>query len=160
MGTRTGMVIYETASNPSAPTYLSVVSHMRACDPVVVQDNWAYVTVRSSSFCGGDINQLDIIDVSDVANPQLMKTYQMKEPHGLGIDNNTLFICDGSDGLKVFDATNPTEAGNHLIKRFGNIEAVDVIPYNGVAMVIGDNGIFQYDYSNPEDLELMSEIKF
>lgn len=159
MGTTTGMMIYNT-TNPSAPQWEGAISHARACDPVVVQDNYAYVTVRSGGSCGGDINQLDVVDVSNKSNPQLVRSFNMKDPHGVGISGNTLFVCDGNAGLKMFDATNPGDVGNQLIKKNGNIDAVDVIPMNGVAMVIAENGIFQYDYSDPNKLKLLSEIRF
>lgn len=159
MGTTTGMMIYNT-QNPSAPQWQGSISHARACDPVVVQENFAYVTVRSGGNCGGDINQLDVVDISDKSNPFLVRSFNMKDPHGVGISGNTLFVCDGNAGLKMFDATNPGDAGNKLIKKYGNIDAIDIIPKNGVAMVIAENGIFQYDYSDPEKLELLSEIRF
>ncbi len=157
MGTTTGMLIYSLA-NPEVPAYLSGVSHMRACDPVVVQDNYAYVTVRSNSFCGGSINQLQVIDISNIQSPVLKKTFEMKSPHGLGIDGQTLFICDGDAGLKIYDASQPEESGNHLVEKYGKIKAIDVIPFNNTAIVIGENGIFQYDYSNRKNITLLSEI--
>ncbi|UKN03662.1 hypothetical protein K6119_09065 [Paracrocinitomix mangrovi] len=159
MGTQTGMLIYST-QDPAAPQWVGSIEHWRACDPVVIQDNIAYVTVRSGSMCGGDINQLDIIDITNKSNPVLLESYDMTNPHGVGIDGSTLFVCDGKDGLRVFDASNPSDAGNHQIKRFSNIQATDVIPYNGVAMVIGDDGIYQYDYTDPNDLKLLSKIQF
>ncbi|MBL7898720.1 MAG: hypothetical protein JNJ99_09310 [Crocinitomicaceae bacterium] len=142
MGTTTGMLIYNT-TNPATPQYVSEVNHMTACDPVVVQGNYCYVTVRSNSFCAGDLNQLDVIDISDINNPVLQKSFEMTNPHGLGIDGNALFICDGEDGLKIFDATDPLTCGDKLLHRFKDIEAVDVIPFNNVAIVIGEDGIRQ-----------------
>ncbi len=50
LGTQTGMLIYDI-SNPSAPRYVSTYEHVQACDPVVVQGNYAYVTVRSGTNC-------------------------------------------------------------------------------------------------------------
>ncbi len=159
MGTPSGMLIYET-SNPQMPTFVSSLSHARGCDPVVVKDNYAYVTVRSGGRCGGDINQLDVIDISTISNPVLKKSFGLKNPHGLGIDGNNLFICDGDAGLKIFDASNPEECGNNLLHKFKNIQATDIIPFNNVAMVIGDDGIYQYDYSDPSDMVLLSKIEF
>jgi hypothetical protein len=158
MGTTTGMLIFNT-STPSQPQHISTVNHFTACDPVVVKDNYAYVTVRSGTGCGGAINELDIIDISDYNNPFIESSYSMNNPHGLGIDNDLLFICDGSAGLKVFDATDPIEAGNNLIHTFDDITAVDIIPNNEIAIVIGGNAIKQYDYSNPEELILLSTIQ-
>jgi hypothetical protein len=159
MGTTTGMMIYNTI-DPSQPQWQGSISHARACDPVVVQGNYAYVTVRSAGWCGGDINQLDVVNIADKSNPYLVESFEMNDPHGVGIDGNTLFVCDGDKGLKVFNAEDPSKAGDQLIKRFGNIDAVDIIPINGIAMVIAEDGLFQYDYSDPENLSLISSIKF
>ena len=159
MGTTSGMLIYGT-TNPNAPEYISSVNHLTACDPVVVQDNYCYVTIRSGTTCMGELNQLDVIDISDLYNPVLKQSFQLTNPHGLGIDGNNLFICDGSAGLKIFNATDPLTCGNNLIKKFGDIQATDVIPFDNTAIVIGDDGIYQYDYSDINNLTLLSSIKF
>lgn len=159
MGTTTGMLIFSVAS-PSNPTQVSEVNHMTACDPVVVQDNYAYVTVRSGRSCGGEINQLDVIDISNLAQPSLKKSFAMNNPHGLGIDGNLLFICDGTAGLKVFNASNPLTVGDQLVKQFQQIQATDIIPHNQVAIMIGSDGLYQYDYSNPSNIQLLSKIPF
>ena len=159
MGTTSGMLIYSTV-NPAQPQYVSSVNHMTACDPVVVQGNYCYVTMRTGTTCMGELNQLDVIDISDIGNPVTVKSFEMTNPHGLGIDGNNLFICDGTDGLKLFNAADPATCGDNLIKRFGDIEAVDVIPYNNIAIVIGKDGIRQYDYSDPQNLELLSSFNF
>jgi hypothetical protein len=159
MGTTTGMLIY-SVSNPDMPTPISEVNHMTACDPVVVQDNIAYVTVRSGRACGGTINQLDVIDISDLSAPYIIKSYEMYNPHGLGIDGDLLFICDGAAGLKVFKASNPSTIDQNLIQQFLNIQATDIIPHNKTAIMIGSDGLYQYDYSNPAQITLLSKINF
>ncbi|MEA5140357.1 LVIVD repeat-containing protein [Arcicella rigui] len=159
LGTTTGMQIWEN-SNPKAPTYLSRLDHVRACDPVVVENDIAYVTLRSvSNFsrCGAAIaNQLDVIDVSNPAVPTLKKTYQMDSPYGLGIDKNQLFICEGTNGLKTFNATDPMNITQ--VQQFKEMDTFDVIPLNGVLMLIGKDGLYQYDYSNPNNLKLLSKM--
>lgn len=159
MGTTTGMLIYNT-SNPNAPAETGIIDHTTSCDPVVVDGDYAYVTLRTGNFCSGTDNQLDIIDVSNYSNPTLIQTYNLNNPHGLGIINNTLFICDGDAGLKVYDATLPAESGNNLIKKFSNIQATDIILFNDIAMLIGSDGIYQYDISNVEDIKEISKILF
>ncbi len=159
MGTTTGMLIFAT-DNPDLPVQISAVNHVTACDPVVVSGNYAYVTTRMGTTCAGTINQLDVIDITDLFNPYTVATFPMVNPHGLGIDGNRLFICDGSAGLKVFDATVPANSGNQLIQAFSSIQATDVIPYNNTAIVIGENGLYQYDYSDPTNLNLLSTILF
>jgi hypothetical protein len=104
IGSTTGMFIYDV-STPWNPKLLSQFSHARACDPVVADDNYAYVTLRTGTRCGGSQNQLDVLDIKDITKPVLIKSYPMQEPAGLGLDKNVLFICDGPAGLKVFDVT-------------------------------------------------------
>ena len=159
LGTTTGVQIWDN-KNPMKPTYLSRLDHARACDPVVVENDIAYVTLRSInnfSRCGGAIsNQLDVIDVSNAASPVLLKTYSMESPYGLGIDNKKLFICEGTSGLKTFDASKPMDIKQ--LQHFKEMNAYDVIPLNNTLMLIGKDGLYQYDYSNPNSLKLLSKI--
>lgn len=157
VGTTSGMMIY-SLENPAQPVFVSDIDHMNACDPVVVQDGYAYVTLRSGNTCMNTTNQLDVIDISDISNPQLLKSYPMFNPHGLGIDNGTLFICDGADGLKIYDASNPLAIQSNIIAHFDNIDTYDVIPLGDILLLIGQDGLFQYDYSDLENIVLLSHI--
>jgi hypothetical protein len=157
IGTTTGMLIYDN-STPENPQYISSFWHARSCDPVVVEGDYAYVTLRGNERCGPAENELNVLDVKDLANPVLLKTYPMQSPYGLGIDNGTLFICEGEFGLKVFDAKNPLTISDNLLAHFKNMDAYDVIPLGNVLLMIGKDGLYQYDYSNPKNLTLLSVI--
>ena len=76
VGTTTGMVIYNL-DNPANPKFVSEINHMNACDPVVVENDMAYVTLRSGTWCMNTVNQLDVIDISDIEKPDLLKSYPM-----------------------------------------------------------------------------------
>lgn len=156
MGTPTGMVIY-SVKDPLRPEYMSAVWHVFGCDPVVVENDIAYVTVHSGNLCGQNTNELIVIDVSDVKNPAHIVTYTMKKPKGLGIDNGTLFICD--DGLKVFDATEPQKIMANQLVHYSGMEGYDVIPHNDVLMMIAEDGLYQYDYSDLKKISRISQIK-
>ncbi|MFP4365899.1 MAG: LVIVD repeat-containing protein [Bacteroidales bacterium] len=158
VGTTTGMVIY-SLENPVKPEFISELNHINACDPVVVENGFAYVTLRAGTRCMNSTNQLDVIDISDITRPKLLKSYPMFNPHGLGIDNGTLFICDGADGLKVYDATNPLAVQSNMIAHFDKIDTFDVIPLGEILLLIGQDGLFQYDYSDPANISLLSHIK-
>lgn len=157
LGTTTGMLVYGL-TNPGNPVFISAFDHINSCDPVVVQGDYAYVTLRSGNQCFGFTNQLDVVDISSIENPFLVKTYPMYNPHGLGIDNNMLFICDGDAGLKVYDATDPMEIHLNQLEHFAGIKTFDVIPLGGVLMLIGADGLYQYDYSDLSNLVLLSTI--
>jgi hypothetical protein len=159
LGSRTGMYIYGL-DDPAEPNHITTFSHMKSCDPVVVEGNYAYVTLRNGNTCSGNINELQVIDVSNIEQPKLLRTYPMTNPHGLGIDNGTLFICDGTDGLKVYDATDINRISDNLKAHYGDIHAFDVIPFNHIAMLIGEDGLYQYDYSDIQNVRLVSKFDF
>lgn len=158
VGTTSGMLIYDL-SNPAKPAYLSAFNHATQCDPVVVQNDLAYVTLRSGNNCGGWSNQLDVLDVSDINQPTLIRTYPMSNPHGLGIDQEALFICDGEAGLKVYNAADPRKIDENLIATFPEIQAMDVIPLGSHLLMIGEDGLYQYDYSDLQNIYLISSIQ-
>jgi hypothetical protein len=157
IGAQAGMHIYDT-SDPANPQHLSTYEHITSCDPVVVEGNTAYVTLRNGTECQGFVNQLEVIDVEDPANPQLIATHAMAHPHGLGIDNGTLFICEGEYGLKVFDAADPHTIPNHMLAHFNDLHAYDVIPLGKVLLMIGEDGLYQYDYTDPTAIKELSVI--
>lgn len=154
IGSQTGMFIYNI-SNPDNPVQSGQFSHARVCDPVIADQNYAYVTLRSGNNCVGFTNQLDIVSVQ-TSNPTLIKTYSMTNPYGLSKDGNTLFICDGRDGLKVYDASNVSSL--QLIKQIQGIETYDVIAFNNYALVVAKDGIYQYDYSDLNNITLKSKM--
>jgi len=157
LGTRTGMIIYDI-TNPYSLVRMSTYNHLRSCDPVVVDDTLAYVTLRSGTNCGGSINCLDVINIKNLTAPSLIKSYPMTSPHGLGKDGDLLFICDGNAGLKIYDASDPNNISSHLIYTYPGINAFDVIPIGNVLVLIGEDGLYQYDYSNVQDISLLSSI--
>ncbi len=160
VGSNVGMYIYDN-SDPLNPVQLSVFEHARACDPVYVFGNYAYVTLWDGSACGAGPNQLDVIDISDLTHPVLKKSFSMKNPHGLSVKGNNLLLCEGIYGLEIYDNTNPETVGDYLLDKADNFYAQDVISLPGnanVAMVIGDDGFYQYDFNDPTDLKLLSKI--
>lgn len=144
IGSQTGMYIY-SRMNPAQPSFISLYEHIQSCDPVVAQGNYAYVTLRSGTDCRFGSNLLDVIDISNPVSPQIINSYQMLNPHGLGIDGNLLFVCEGANGLKVYDASDPENPT--LIQFIEDFQAYDVIPRDGVLIITGADGIFQYQYS-------------
>jgi hypothetical protein len=158
IGARSGMHIFDL-STPENPVKITTYMHINSCDPVVVSGDYAYVTLRSGTQCEGFTNQLEVLDISTITSPKLLKVYPMKNPHGLGIDDSLLFICDGDAGLKIYNASDKMNIDKKMVKHYKDINAYDVIPYNGVLMLIGKDGVFQYDYSNPSSIKKLSHIK-
>ncbi|WP_297704998.1 hypothetical protein [uncultured Eudoraea sp.] len=154
LGSMRGMYIYDITS-PATPTFISEFQHGTACDPVVVDGDYAYVTLRGGNNCGATESGLFIVDISDITTPVLATSYVMDEPYGLGIKDNKLFICDGKSGLKVYDKTNIDNLVS--LNHYENIITFDVIPMDETLIMIGDEILYQYRYLD-NDIELVSSM--
>ncbi|MFV2057742.1 MAG: hypothetical protein ACC707_14845, partial [Thiohalomonadales bacterium] len=144
IGSNTGVIILDN-SDPAAPVYTASFIHLQSCDPVVVENNYAYATLRGGTGCRSNINQLDVIDISNIEKPRLVNTIPMLEPRGLSISNSRLFVCD-RDWLKSYDAFD----ANNLIAlgKFKLRGCFDIIPDQNKLIVSHSSGISQYDTSS------------
>lgn len=175
------MYIYDLSVNPRNPKLISHTSHFRSCDPVVAYADRAYVTLNNASVnCGGRGDFLLVYDISSITEPNLDMYYRQPvllpggtyeyygsiHPAGLGVDGpaGKLFVCTNI-GVEVYDINeedpmNPLVYVTDLtdIKGVGIIDAYDVIPLGGLLIVIGQDGLFQFDYTK-EEIEFLGSIK-
>lgn len=154
-GSQSGMFVYE--KNGYDLEQVAEYQHITSCDPVVFDGTYAYVTLNDDMWvCNRGVNEMHVIDMSQITNPKLEKTYSMQSPKGLGLDGDLLFVCD-DNSLKVYDKSNPTNL--QLIKIFDEMKAYDVIPYNNHLILTGMNGISQYAYNTQtKTIQLVSTI--
>ena len=143
LGSTNRMYIYNLV-NPSSPEFVSEFIHWEGCDPVVVNGDYAYLTLRGGNLCGQLESVLEVIDISDKTNPTLAARYDLENPYGLGIKDNMLYVSDGAAGLKLFELETPKEL--KLVNSFKDIQAKDVIPLEKSLIVIGGNTLYQYEY--------------
>ncbi len=109
LGTNSGVIIMDH-SVPGELSEISFLNHAISCDPVIADNNYMYVTLRSGSFCGvDDINELQIINIEDLTRPVLVKTIELDQPWGLGLNGETLYICLKSE-LVAIDVSEPEAA--------------------------------------------------
>jgi len=157
IGSTTGMHIY-SLEKPADPEQLSVYRLFTACEPVVVNDQYAFVTLRSGNICGLTNDVLEVIDIQNLALPKLVKSYDMDNPHGLGLSGNVLYICEGDYGFKSFDVSDVNTIDQNMLEHLKNIKSTDVIPGPKSLIVIGEDGVCQYDYSSKDKIKLLSCI--
>ena len=162
VGSRDGVYIYDVSS-PQNPEYISEFTHATMCDPVVVDENTAYVTLRGGNLCnnlwggGPSLNsRLDILDVSDIKTPTLIANYTLENPYGLGVKGDLLFICDGTAGLKIYNKSNVNSL--QLLSTHSQMEAYDVIPLESHLVLIAKEGVFQFNYEDDNQISLISKL--
>lgn len=140
LGTETGMFVFEL-NNPASPQQVANFQHIRSCDPVVAENGFAYITLNTSNQrCFNGMNELQIVDINNIYMPVLVKTMSLASPLGLEINNDTLYVCD--QGLRVFNVSNKQQPVE--INYFSDIQARDVIYQQGRLIVIGTDGLHQY----------------
>lgn len=158
IGSNTGMHIYD-ASIPSEPKKMAEYSHFTACDPVVVNEDYAFVTLRNGQFCRQGVNELQVLDIKDPYNPKLLKSYEMLNPHGLGLAGDFLYIAEGEHGLKSFNVSDVMNIDKNQLEFLKSMKSVDIIPGPKSLIVIGPDGVCQFDYSTPSVLKPLSCIQ-
>lgn len=158
IGSNRGMHIYD-ASTPHSPTRMAVYEHVVACDPVVVNKEHAFVTLRSGNLCVNGVNELQVIDIKNPYDPKLKKAYPMLNPHGLGLAGDFLFVTEGKHGLKSFNVKDVMAIDKNQLEFLQNMKSVDLIPGPKSLIVIGPDGVCQYDYSTPSKLRKLSCIQ-
>lgn len=155
LGANDAMYIYSIADR-TKPEFVFRYAHIVSCDPVVVQGNRAYVTLRTGNVCNLGVNVLEIIDISDPYAPELITQYPMDSPGGLGISGSCLFVCEGVNGLKMLNVAN--DQVTELLE-LAEVNAYDVIVKPNAFILTGEDGIFQYNYTcDPPALTLVSSI--
>ncbi len=157
VGATDGMYIVDILDEFN-PQFVSQFTHGLACDPVVVNQNTAYITIRANTTCWGTEieSQINVIDISNINNPILSSTYLIDEPYGLGYHNNTLYVCSDLNKLNIFDAS----TDDLQLENTYNINVKDVIPLDTHLIVVGNQKIIQFSYESDFELNVISEINF
>jgi hypothetical protein len=141
-------------TDPASPTHVGDFQHARAVDPVVAQNDVAYVTLRvdTTQPANGITNQMNVVDIADVTQPVLLNTVPMQGPEGLSVSGDRLYVCDGIAGLKVFDVSSPTQPV--VENAIAGLQCSDVIASGNILFVISDDGLAQYDLTTGTPLPM------
>jgi hypothetical protein len=154
LGSKEGVFVY-SISNPSQPAELGEFKHGTACDPVIANTNYAYVTLRAGDGCGGSANELDVLSAQDIVNATFVQSYPMTSPTGLCLDGSLLFVCDATV-VKVFDASNPDNL--QLLSSVTVNNPNDVIAANHLLLVVAAGGLYQFDYTDASHVKEISYL--
>jgi hypothetical protein len=153
IGSQNNMQILDI-SDPSQPTEQGWFNHATACDPVLPVGSTTYVTLRSDpeSNCPGDESALLVINTSDVRTPWQIQEIGMISPFGMTLIGDKLYVGEGANGLKVFDATDREFLTE--ISFDTSVQAYDIIAHptnNNLILVSGPEGYGQYEVDGETD---------
>ena len=148
IGGQRGVYIVDIA-NGDEPRPISKFEHGRGCDPVVVEGNRAYVTLRSGTSCGDITDQLHVLDISNIFAPRLLKSIDVSNPYGLAVRDGFVYLCDGRAGLKIIDTrdlNNPQTVG-----QITGIVPHDAILLERLLIVTTADEAIVYDLGTPNE---------
>ena len=154
-GTR-GMYIFDRSA-PATPVLVSSVQHFRACDPVVVWEEMAYVTLRGDNRCGDSPNVLLSISIADPKRPVIVGERTMDPPWGLTVNEALLYVSTGPKGFELLDIATPKTPV--LVKKWYHGETRDFIWDNDRLYVMGTDDVSLYDVTAPNEPILRSRIE-
>ena len=154
LGSMEGVYVYSIA-DPTQPVQLGEFAHGKACDPVIADSGFAYVTLHDGTYCGASDNELDIVSAQDLTSTTLLKSYPMNGPSGLGKDGSILFVCDGQV-VKVFNAADPLNL--QALTQVSVPNAYDLIAANHLLLVVSTGGLYEFDYSDPRNINPLGHL--
>lgn len=158
IGAQKGLYIYGL-DNPKKPKLVGMYKHTESCDPVVVEGDRAYITLRGGTECNHSVNRLEIVDISNPRFPRLISSTPTKNPHGLAVDCGYVYLCDGDAGFKVIDATKPRRPKVEAqLKEIQNTYDVIALQREKILILVGDGQLIQYDYTKKTDLQKLSKV--
>lgn len=160
VGTMSSMEVLDL-SDPANPSNIYTFWHAVSCDPVLPVDDVAYLTLRSGGTnCPGDDNLLFALDITDASNATIAQQITMDSPFGMTMIGDKLYVGEGENGIKIFDATDRRNLVLETSDR--SIKAYDVLAHPTRAdllLIAGPNGLDQYKIEVDERV-LLSSLSF
>jgi hypothetical protein len=154
-GTR-GMYIMDRA-DPAHPTMISSLEHFKACDPVVVEDTVAYVTLRGGNACGETRDLLLSVTIKDPRNPRLLDEINIHPPYGLAASDTLLYVSLGVRGFDLYTIHDPGQLKK--IESWDGPETKDFIWAGTLLYIMSFDNIRIFDVSNPLEPRELSVIE-
>ncbi len=107
---------------------------------VDLDDNYAYVGEYSA-------NRIHIIDITTPSNPIEVGNFSVNLPHYFEVSNNIAYIAAWTDGVQIFNVSNPADSFKISEYRPGTVGALTV--QDNYLFVGSDQGFDIVDVSNP-----------
>lgn len=137
---------------------ISTYRHITACDPVVASNGIAFSTLRSNNCRFNSDEVLEIIDISDIGEPKLIKSYRTEAPYGLTINEQNLFVCERG-GVAMYDVSDPQNILPKGFTQFTGERPLDIIHTQGYLIVRTDKNIYNMSYTSSGILTILAKIQ-
>lgn len=149
--------------NLKSTTQYTDMPDVRPCDPIVANDEHAFVSLSSSApadedDCGiSEVNQLRVFDISNLTAPAEVARLEMEGPKGMALDGDLLFVCEKENGLKVMDVSDAT-APQQII-HFEGFETQDAVSTGTSVFIVGPSDLYEFDYTDRDNIHQIWSVK-
>lgn len=155
VGGSLGMYVFDR-KDPKRPVEVGKVEHARACDPVVVSGEMAFVTLRSGAECGTTLDELMSVDISNPSSPHVVARRPTATPYGLAVTDGLLYVSNGNSGFELVDVSDPSDPVRKNV--WHGMATRDFIWSGDVLYVLGTDDLKIYDVRVPENPVLLSTV--
>ena len=156
VGGSRGMYVMDRG-DPRKPVLISSLQHWQACDPVVVQGDYAYVTLRSGNACGTSRDALLVVDIKNPGQPTLLCDMAVSTPYGLAVKDSLLYVSNGYGGFTLFDISLPSSP--EALKSWTGTDTKDFIWDSDVLYVMAFTEVRLYDVRDAMAPAAIGQIK-
>ena len=153
---RTSIYIYDVKIK-TKPVLSGTNRHFVAEDPVIVEGNKAYVTLKTGSENNNPAGFLEVVDVTDKSNPNTIARVSQKFPNGLGISGDVLYVCNAKFGIDVFELNSTEHVKFH--KNVPTDPVYDCIITNNVLIGQTKKGLVYYNITNKLNPVLIQKVE-
>ncbi len=101
-----------------------------------------------------------VIDVSDGFNPLIVGNIKLQDVQGITFGNKYLYVANGTNGLLVYDVSNPLQPVLNSSLRTGGYVLRAVFEKNHLFTVDRDKGLMVFDISIPDEPVLVYRNSF
>lgn len=145
----------------SAPRLIENFRSYTTCSPTFFMGNFGYIGVRTGA-CGRYTSNRGIF-VHNFSEPEpvLWQILAADNPYDIEIVGQQVLIADGANGILIHRTESSTAEGVIMqADQFIEQDAFQLtaIPGSSIVVVVGESGIHQYDFSQPETPQQLSVI--
>ncbi len=164
------------ATNPFGTTIFDVsngimvagsnpLSQVTPCDYFAYKDDLVFYSKNTDNQCYTERTELVVTGLTTNNPAFITGIYPMEDPHGLAVQDGYLYLCDGVNGLKIYDISNEELLSDKLVANAKDMNALEVMPLESpsdLLIVKGADGIYQYQFESHADGDplLLSKIGF
>ena len=140
--------------DPKNPILVASMTDAGSIDPVACENGIAYISASDVMMNAG---RIDIVKVRPSSNPEALGTMAIGTAFGLTVSEKKAFIALGAEGVKIIDASQPSQVSE--VGKIYGVNVFDIIKRENTLFTVGQMGIYIFDCTDLRDPIRIGTIK-